>query len=32
MILSGQDMETSFESGDGLMDKENVIYICILFS
>ena len=27
MILSSQDMETNFVSVDGLMDKENVIYI-----
>jgi len=32
MILSSQDRETNFVSVDGLMDKENVIYICILFS
>ena len=30
MILSSQDMETNFVSADGLMDKENMIYMYII--
>jgi len=30
MILSSQDRETNFVSVDGLMDKENVIYMYII--
>ena len=30
MILSSQDMETNFVSADGLMDKENMIYLYII--